>query len=68
MDLTHLAVQGAIEDAAWRLIELELRADELGETHPETGPLRDEAAMLRRRIDRLMTGEADEAEAEELAA
>ncbi len=53
MDPNRLAVSAAVDDAAWRTVELQLAADELPPGDPERNRLLDAAAALRRRIEAL---------------
>lgn len=59
MDTTRLAVAAAVDDAAWRIIELETCADRLPPGDPATAPLRDGAEQLRRRIEALLVDGPD---------
>ncbi len=59
MSATKIAVEAAINDACWRIIDLEIAADGLPPFDPRRGPLLEEAAMLRRRIEQLLSGEPD---------
>ena len=50
METDRLAVSAAVDDAAWRIIALQLAADDLPAGDPERGRLLREAAILRRRL------------------
>lgn len=54
MNTDRLAVGAAVDDAAWRIVELHLAADEMALGDPKRAPLLDEASTLRRRIDALL--------------
>jgi hypothetical protein len=54
MDSDRLAVSAAVDDAAWRIVELRLAADDLPPGDSERDRLLREAAVLRRRLCALM--------------
>ncbi len=54
MDNDKPRLGAAVDEAAWRIVELNLAVDQLPPDAPERGLLLDEAAGLWRRIDALL--------------
>lgn len=59
MTAAAFAIAAAVDDAAWRIVELELEAAALPPSDPRRAPLEQDAAMLRRRIEQLLLDEPD---------